>query len=217
MPDDLPDVVEDLAAEVTAGATTDYDRVIALQNWFHSSTTAPRSSPVTASNAIENFLQIRNGYCEQFAGTFAAMARTLGIPSRVAVGYTPGRLRDDGWYSVLGKNSHAWPEIWFDGVGWVAVRADALAGHPGRRDYTGVAAEQDTSPAEPTGGGPEAAQPLAGTADHGVRPAVDRRPADRLPRIRMPARPVPCPERHRRRPSPRAARRCRGCCWWSQS
>ena len=51
--------------------------------------------------------------------TFAAMARTLGIPSRVAVGFTPGVINDEGWYSVLGKNAHAWPELWFDGIGWV--------------------------------------------------------------------------------------------------
>ena len=48
------------------------------------------------------------------------MARTLGIPSRVAVGYTPGALQPDGWYIVTGRNSHAWPEIWFDGIGWIA-------------------------------------------------------------------------------------------------
>ncbi|HZI44175.1 MAG TPA: DUF3488 and transglutaminase-like domain-containing protein, partial [Ilumatobacter sp.] len=121
LPDDVPDDVYDIAAGVAAGATTDYDRVLALEHWFHDNfeySTEVQSGH--GNNAIESFLQIRKGYCEQFAATFAVMARTLGIPSRVAVGYTPGRLRSDGWYSVLGRNSHAWPEIWFDRIGWVA-------------------------------------------------------------------------------------------------
>jgi transglutaminase-like putative cysteine protease len=146
VPDNVPDDVHDIAAEVTAGATTDYDRLIALQNWFRN--TFEYTTEVQAghgNNAIDNFLQIRKGYCEQFAATFAVMARTLGIPSRVAVGYTPGRLRSDGWYSVLGRNSHAWPEIWFDGIGWVDFEPTPQRGIPGAEDYTGVAPAQDES------------------------------------------------------------------------
>jgi transglutaminase-like putative cysteine protease len=60
------------------------------------------------------------GYCEQFAAAFAVMARTLGIPSRVAVGFTPGGMQPNGWHLVAGVDSHAWPEIWFDGIGWIA-------------------------------------------------------------------------------------------------
>ena len=144
LPDDVPDTVSDTAAEVTAGATTDYDRLIALQNWFRDNfeySTEVQSGH--GNDAIENFLQIRKGYCEQFAATFAVMARTLGIPSRVAVGYTQGRLRSDGWYSVLGRNSHAWPEIWFDGIGWVDFEPTPQRGIPGAEVYTGVPAAQD--------------------------------------------------------------------------
>jgi transglutaminase-like putative cysteine protease len=146
LPGDVPDSVYDTAAQVTAAAATDYDRLVTLQNWFREN--FEYSTEVQAghgSNAIENFLQIRKGYCEQFAATFAVMARTLGIPSRVAVGYTPGRLRSDGWYSVLGRNSHAWPEIWFDGVGWVPFEPTPQRGIPGAEQYTGVGAEQDTT------------------------------------------------------------------------
>jgi transglutaminase-like putative cysteine protease len=120
LPDDLPGDISDLAAEVTAGATSDYDRLMALQDWFLSNFEYSTDVPAGhGSNAIEQFLQVRTGYCEQFAATFAVMARTLGIPSRVAVGYTPGALQPDGWYIVTGRNSHAWPEIWFDGIGWI--------------------------------------------------------------------------------------------------
>jgi transglutaminase-like putative cysteine protease len=144
LPDNVPDNVYDTAAEVTAGGATSYDKLILLQNWFRNN--FEYSTEVQAghgNNAIENFLQIRKGYCEQFAATFAVMARTLGIPSRVAVGFTPGRLRSDGWYSVLGRNSHAWPEIWFDGIGWVDFEPTPQRGIPGAEDYTGVPAAQD--------------------------------------------------------------------------
>ena len=146
LPDDVPDSVYELAGEVTAGATTGYDKVLALEHYFHDN--FAYSTEVQAghgNNALENFLQIKKGYCEQFAATFAVMARTLGIPSRVAVGYTPGRLRSDGWYSVLGRNSHAWPEIWFDGVGWVPFEPTPSRGIPGAEDYTGIPAAQDES------------------------------------------------------------------------
>ncbi len=146
LPDGVPGSVSDTAEEVTANATTDYDRVLALEHWFHDN--FEYSTEVQAghgNNALENFLQIRKGYCEQFAATFAVMARTLGIPSRVAVGFTPGRLRADGWYSVLGRNSHAWPEIWFDGIGWVPFEPTPSRGIPGAENYTGIPAAQDVS------------------------------------------------------------------------
>ncbi|MEJ7801585.1 MAG: transglutaminaseTgpA domain-containing protein, partial [Ilumatobacter sp.] len=159
LPDDLPPIVSELAAQVTAGADTQYDRAIALQQWFRSE--FEYSLEVASghgSNAIESFLSQRIGYCEQFSATFAAMARTLGIPSRVAVGFTPGLQNGDGWYSVLGKNAHAWPELWFDGIGWVAFEPTPGRGAPGAESYTDVSAAQDTSGQQPdTNADPNAA------------------------------------------------------------
>ena len=132
-PDDLPGVVSDLATEVTAGAATDYDRMIALQDWLRSEFTYDLT--VAASDdTIEMFLQTRSGSCEQFASTFAVMARTLGIPSRVAVGFTPGEPNADGSYSVFGKNAHAWPQVWFDGIGWVDFEPTPQGAIPGLED-----------------------------------------------------------------------------------
>jgi transglutaminase-like putative cysteine protease len=154
LPDDLPDVVAQLAAEVTAGAATEYDAAIALQDWFRSEFRySLEVQSGHGSNAIESFLRERVGYCEQFSGTYAAMARTLGIPSRVAVGFTPGVLNDEGWYSVLGKNAHAWPELWFDGIGWVAFEPTPGRGAPGAEQYTNVPSEQDASGPDLTGTG----------------------------------------------------------------
>lgn len=148
LPDDLPAVVEQLATEVTAGTTNTYDTAMALQNWFRDPNEFSYSLEVQSghgTNAIESFFNERVGYCEQFAATFATMARSLGIPSRVAVGFTPGVLNVDGWYSVIGKNAHAWPEIWFDGIGWVAFEPTPGRGAPGAESYTGVPPEQDES------------------------------------------------------------------------
>lgn len=150
----LPAEIAQLAREVTAGAATPYDQALALQNWFRTNfaydLTVQRGH---SDDAILSFLRIQRGYCEQFAGTFAVMARTLGLPARVAVGFTQGELRSDGRYHVLGRHAHAWPEVWFDSVGWVLFEPTPGRGAPGSETYTGVAASQDTSTGTPAGAG----------------------------------------------------------------
>ena len=122
LPGELPDSVHAIAAEVTAGASTNYDKAVALQNWlrapenFRYDTSAPDG---TGLSAIEAFLTRRSGFCVHFASTMAVMARTLGIPARVDVGFTRGRVGNDGSWSVTLHDAHAWPELYFDGVGWV--------------------------------------------------------------------------------------------------
>ncbi len=190
LPGDFPDSVRDLAAEVTAGATTDYDRMLALQDFFRGFTYSLEVQSGHGSSAIENFLEIRTGYCEQFSATMAAMARSLGVPSRVAVGFTPGVLGDDGWYSVLGKNAHAWPEIWFDGVGWVAFEPTPSRGIPGAENVTGVPAQQDTSPAEAPGEGGVSAGTLPPPPTTVFRPPTTAAPR---PDGQAPAQPTPRP------------------------
>ncbi|HUP74115.1 MAG TPA: DUF3488 and transglutaminase-like domain-containing protein [Acidimicrobiales bacterium] len=120
-----------------------YDQAVQLQNFFR--TTFEYDLKVAAGhsvNDIQSFLRARRGYCEQFAGTFAAIMRTLGVPARVAVGFTPGELQDDGLYHVRGEHAHAWPEIYLDGVGWVRFEPTPGRGGPGDEAYTGVAPEQ---------------------------------------------------------------------------
>jgi transglutaminase-like putative cysteine protease len=150
LPDDFPGSVGELAREVTAGASTHYDAAIALQSWFQSEFSySLQVQSGHGTSAIESFLIEKVGYCEQFSATFAAMARTLGIPSRVAVGFTPGLLGLDNWYGVLGKNAHAWPELWFGAaIGWVPFEPTPGRGIPGSESYTGIPAQQDTTPAE---------------------------------------------------------------------
>ncbi len=91
----------------------------------------------------------RRGYCEQFAGTYAAFARSIGLPARVAVGFTPGELTD-GVYVVRGQHAHAWPEVWFEGIGWVPFEPTPGRGAPGAQSYTFVEPQQSTEGDSPS-------------------------------------------------------------------
>lgn len=120
-PADLPASVAATAAEV-AGDGTPYEQAVRLQQWFRNeggfrySLTAPAAD---SASALADFLAQRAGYCVHFASSMAVMARTLGIPSRVAVGFLPGQRQPDGSYAVSVRDAHAWPELYFAGVGWV--------------------------------------------------------------------------------------------------
>ncbi|MCC2335206.1 transglutaminase TgpA family protein [Cellulomonas wangsupingiae] len=111
-----------LAAQVTEDSVGPYDQALDLQTWLRSAanfTYDTRVPPARTSDAVWDFLEDRRGYCVQFATAMAMMARTLDIPSRVGVGFLPGQRTDDGEYVVTGRLAHAWPELYFDGLGWV--------------------------------------------------------------------------------------------------
>lgn len=124
LPEDMPPIVHDLAVQVTDGATTQYEKAVALQNWFRTefSYSLDRADG-NGTDALVEFLTDapggRIGYCEQFASAMAVMARDLGIPARVAIGFlNPSADGPDTWvYSS--DDMHAWPELFFDGAGWV--------------------------------------------------------------------------------------------------
>ena len=200
LPDDLPPVIAETATAVTAGAPTNFDKMLMLQNWFRDNFTYDTNVPPgNGSSAIVSFLENKVGYCEQFAGTFAAMARTLGMPARVAVGFTQGEQAADGTYKVLGRNAHAWPEIWFDGFGWVPFEPTPGRGLPGAEAYTGVPPQQDTGATTTT----------TTTTHHHHGRRRGGAAGDAASR-RRPSR--------RRRPTRATPRRSRGCsCWRSSS
>ncbi|MFI7589425.1 transglutaminaseTgpA domain-containing protein [Spongisporangium articulatum] len=126
LPADLPQSIRTAAEQVTAGATTTYEQAVALQSWFRSSnftysTEVSRATRGTDSGsaAIAQFLQDRKGYCVHFASAMAVMARVLHIPARVAVGFLPGTKDSDGDMVITAHDAHAWPELYFSGIGWV--------------------------------------------------------------------------------------------------
>ncbi|MEV0223594.1 DUF3488 and transglutaminase-like domain-containing protein [Streptomyces sp. NPDC050704] len=121
VPDSLPPVVADTAREVTAGSANNYERAVKLQDWFALEGGFTYDTEVqvgSGSQAIARFLRDKEGFCVHFSFAMASMARTLGIPARVAVGFTPGSPQADGTNSVGLRDAHAWPELYFEGVGW---------------------------------------------------------------------------------------------------
>ncbi|MEU9246756.1 DUF3488 and transglutaminase-like domain-containing protein [Streptomyces sp. NPDC048385] len=121
VPSSLPSVVAKTAQEVTAGSTSHYEEAVKLQDYFAVSGGFQYDTQVEVGRgegAIANFLKQKRGFCVHFSFAMAAMARTLGIPARVAVGFAPGTPQADGTVSVGLKDAHAWPELYFEGVGW---------------------------------------------------------------------------------------------------
>ena len=89
---------------------------------FSYSLDAPGGDGRDNLEAVNDFLVEREGYCTHYATAFALLARELGVPARVALGYAPSSARDaDGDYVVTMRQLHAWTEVWFDGVGWIGV------------------------------------------------------------------------------------------------
>ncbi|MDT0495639.1 DUF3488 and transglutaminase-like domain-containing protein [Streptomyces griseus] len=158
VPDSLPDVVAATAEQITEGSANAYERAVKLQDWFTSEggfTYNTSVSSGTGSTAIARFLRDKEGFCVHFSFTMAAMARTLDIPARVAVGFTPGTLQADGSTSVGLRDAHAWPELYFEGVGWTRFEPTPSRG----------SAPPYTQPETPTGGASDPAEPSADTSD----------------------------------------------------
>ncbi|TFD62618.1 DUF4129 domain-containing protein [Cryobacterium suzukii] len=170
LPVEPPSIIEETAREVTAATTSNYDAAVAIQNYLRSSafsydTEAPVEDGYDGGGVgvIGMFLQEKRGYCVHFASTMAAMARTLGIPSRVSLGYLPGVKSQDreqglGQYNVDSHDLHAWPELYFVGIGWVKFEPT-----PGRGTVPNYerAAVADTPNAAPGGAGATGAPALS--------------------------------------------------------
>lgn len=181
LPADISPRLSTIADEVTANAQTPYARAQALVDYFTETGGFSYSTNVVTppgADPLESFLDERIGYCQQFAGTMALMARAVGIPSRVVIGFTSGRLTDDGEYVVQARNAHAWPELWFDGIGWVwfepTPRIGAGVVQP---DYSRDRADRETPEAPvpsqaPEPEVPDAAAPAAGAGTSGAPPLL---------------------------------------------
>lgn len=122
IPQDIPDDIVNLTLEVTNGIDAPALQAAAIQNHLRNEggyTYSTEPLPGSGYDALQNFLfRDKQGYCEQFAGAMATMARVAGIPSRVAVGFLPGEQTGGQWQVSI-RDMHAWPELWFEGYGWV--------------------------------------------------------------------------------------------------
>ncbi|WP_433185029.1 transglutaminase TgpA family protein [Actinoallomurus sp. CA-150999] len=156
VPHGIPSDVVALANRLTASASTPYDRAVKLQQWFVRpgnftySLDAPSPRNV---GALRDFLfTSRTGYCEQFAASMALLARIIGIPARVGMGYTAGTRQSDGSWIVRTKDTHAWPELYFSGIGWLRFEpTPSGGGGQGSATVPDYTAPQ-LLPGAPTGG-----------------------------------------------------------------
>jgi transglutaminase-like putative cysteine protease len=124
VPSSVSAAVRKLTTSITAKAKTPYQEALAIQSFF---TTGSRFlydtsiKPDNSPDALGDFLlHSRRGFCQQFATAMAVMARLSGIPSRVAVGFTRGQKQANGSWLVTTHDAHAWPELYFQGYGWLA-------------------------------------------------------------------------------------------------
>ncbi|HUR48889.1 MAG TPA: DUF3488 and transglutaminase-like domain-containing protein [Acidimicrobiales bacterium] len=150
LPDGIPAEVQQLARDIVAAADAQspFTRALALQDYLRDNYQYDINiDQGHGRQALSNFLfSTKRGYCEQFAGSYAVLARLVGLPSRVAVGFTPGDFdQAAGVYRVKGIHAHAWPEVFIQGAGWVLFEPTPGRGAPGAESYTGVAEAQETS------------------------------------------------------------------------
>ena len=117
---------------MTAGAPTTYDAVTAVERHLRQGYAYDEAPPDDDVPLRAFLFEDRAGYCQQFSGAMALMLRTIGIPSRVASGFSPGeREQGGGAFQVSDRDAHSWVEVYFNGIGWVAFEPTPSAAPAG--------------------------------------------------------------------------------------
>ncbi|PWV57779.1 transglutaminase-like putative cysteine protease [Nocardiopsis sp. L17-MgMaSL7] len=193
LPNSIDGRVQELTDSLTENADSTYERAVALQEFFTGGDFTYDLSPPAVPNGADPLsyflLEDRVGYCEQFAGAMAVMARQAGIPARVAVGYTAGQRGGDGSWSVSVGDAHAWPELYFEGAGWLRFEPTPASsqgqGTASVPEYAGGDAAPELRPEpEPSASNtPEPSpspedEPSASPSDASPPPEADEDPTD---------------------------------------
>lgn len=131
LPDTLPERVRDLARQIIADAkaTTPYDQAVALEAWLRTNITYNDqiNAPAPGQDGVDYVLFVaKQGFCDYYASSMAVMARSLGLPSRIATGFAQGTFDSQrGVYQVYQNNAHTWVEIYFPQYGWIQFEPTA--------------------------------------------------------------------------------------------
>jgi transglutaminase-like putative cysteine protease len=159
-----------LARRITAGAPTAYDAVARVERYLQRHDSYDERPPRRSLPLVAFLLRDHVGYCQQFSGAMALMLRMIGIPSRVAAGFSPGSYNSDtGEFRVRDLDAHSWVEVFFTGIGWVTFDPTPPAA-PAQTQSSGLetlgrvggqagdvsTARGDNSAPGPTGGAPGA-------------------------------------------------------------
>ncbi len=154
LPFNLPDSIKKLALEITDGLTTPYEKTSAITAWLRKNIeySAVIPTPPVDQDPIEWVLFTeKKAFCNYYATAEVLMLRSLGIPARWVVGYAQGQLNEQkGYYQVLEKDSHAWPEVYFPGYGWIEF--EPTASQPAIDRPSGDNASSTNPFFDPTGG-----------------------------------------------------------------
>lgn len=150
LPPEVPERVRQLAQDLTASAATPYDRAAILENYlrgFEYSLQVP--APPPGREISDYFLfDLQRGYCDYYATSLAVMARLVGLPARLAIGYATGSyVPEEGQFWVTEAQAHSWVEIYFPGLGWVEF--EPTAGLPAIERPQTLPAEAALPPSPP--------------------------------------------------------------------
>jgi transglutaminase-like putative cysteine protease len=133
LPANLDPRIRQIAERWAAGATSDYRKVLAIQQHFHNGSflySTAVNTPVDAAGLFKFLTQTRVGFCQQYSSAMAVMVRALGLPARIGVGFRAGTPRGDGSYLVTTADAHVWVEVLFPGYGWLQFEPEPPATAP---------------------------------------------------------------------------------------
>jgi transglutaminase-like putative cysteine protease len=174
LPTDLDPMVRTLSEQITSGEASRFEKAVALQNWFRTDGGFTYSTQVDLGNGTDDLVRFltqgdggRTGYCEQFAAAMAVMAREIGIPARVAVGFLAPQKVDNDTYVYSSHDLHAWPELFFSGSGWVRFEPTPAGG------AEGVTTDEPSYTTQVVTVGDETGGPSATASDVGPAQARD--------------------------------------------
>lgn len=120
--EDIPERVIRLAQNITYDCTTDYERVVTIENYLRNNyqyTLSPSQVPEGRDFTDWFLFEDKRGYCTYFATSMTVMLRSLGIPARYVEGFVMPEKHEDNVYTITGRNAHAWVEVYFQGFGWL--------------------------------------------------------------------------------------------------
>lgn len=188
LPPGTPPEIAQIARAWTAGASTMYAKVLAIQDHLLNAKEFTYDATVPAqegSNAMLTFLtKTRKGFCQQFSSAMAVLLRSIGIPARIAVGFTAGALdpqTQDTWH-VTTANAHAWVEVLFPEYGWLPFEPT-----PGRTNPVATLYADPTTctnPQQVCGSGPTRGRPTGNQQQKpptGKRASFNDRPTTETP------------------------------------
>jgi hypothetical protein len=124
LPEGISPKFHELAIVLTQNKFNAYDKIQAITKYLRENLSYVDSFedlPLDNPDPVEWFLFTKkSGYCTYFASAEVLLLRSIGIPARLVVGYAQGISRENGRvYEVRDKDNHAWPEVYFNGIGWI--------------------------------------------------------------------------------------------------